>query len=303
MKKLFAAIPAVVLAIAALTGCTGSSPSDLTISGDFGGALTFESGFPVSDPGGKVEVVEQGDKPVTEGDTLLARRTVFNGETGEQLVAQAAVLPIELVDEDPEWLRKIVSTTGVNQRSVIIAELAEVYGEGVGEQVGMSDSAPLVIVDDVLAVVPNKANGTDQDLPAGFPTVKLAKNGQPTITLPEGDAPGELMIAATKVGDGATVAAGDDVVVQYQGTIWRTGEVFNQSWGSRIPASFNTEAVVPGFKSALVGQTVGSQVVVIIPPDQGYGSGGNSNAGIEGTDTLVFVVDILAVLPALPAAQ
>ncbi|MGN6503185.1 MAG: FKBP-type peptidyl-prolyl cis-trans isomerase, partial [Pseudolysinimonas sp.] len=44
-----------------------------------------------------------------------------------------------------------------------------------------------------------------------------------------------------------------------------------------------------------VGQTVGSRVVVIIPPDQGYGpQGGNASAGIAADDTLVFVVDILA---------
>jgi FKBP-type peptidyl-prolyl cis-trans isomerase len=92
-------------------------------------------------------------------------------------------------------------------------------------------------------------------------------------------------------------------VVQYQGTNWRTGEIFDQSWGRRIPASFNTEGVVNGFKQALVGQKVGSQVVVMIPPADGYGEAGNPQAGIEGTDVLVFVIDILAAVPALPAAQ
>jgi FKBP-type peptidyl-prolyl cis-trans isomerase len=35
-------------------------------------------------------------------------------------------------------------------------------------------------------------------------------------------------------------------------------------------------------------------VIVSIPPAQGYGDKGNEGAGITGTDTLVFVVDILA---------
>jgi peptidylprolyl isomerase len=39
---------------------------------------------------------------------------------------------------------------------------------------------------------------------------------------------------------------------------------------------------------------VGSRVVLVIPPDKGYGTTGNEQAGISGTDTLVFVVDILA---------
>jgi peptidylprolyl isomerase len=35
-------------------------------------------------------------------------------------------------------------------------------------------------------------------------------------------------------------------------------------------------------------------MLLVIPPDQGYGPQGNEQAGIAGTDTLVFVVDILA---------
>ncbi len=42
-----------------------------------------------------------------------------------------------------------------------------------------------------------------------------------------------------------------------------------------------------------MGQTVGSRVVVAIPPELGYGKEGNPQAGIKGTDTLYFVVDIL----------
>ena len=51
--------------------------------------------------------------------------------------------------------------------------------------------------------------------------------------------------------------------------------------------------MIPGWDEALVGQTVGSQVLVIVPPNKGYGANGNPSGGIKGTDTLVFVVDIL----------
>jgi FKBP-type peptidyl-prolyl cis-trans isomerase len=33
--------------------------------------------------------------------------------------------------------------------------------------------------------------------------------------------------------------------------------------------------------------------MLVIPPDKGYGVTGKAEAGIKGTDTLVFVVDIL----------
>ena len=51
--------------------------------------------------------------------------------------------------------------------------------------------------------------------------------------------------------------------------------------------------LVPGFDKALVGQPVGSRVLMVLPPSEGYGKQGNSAAGIKGTDTLVFVVDLL----------
>ena len=51
--------------------------------------------------------------------------------------------------------------------------------------------------------------------------------------------------------------------------------------------------VIPGWDKTLVGQKIGSRVLLVVPPKEGYGSKGSSQAGIKGTDTLVFVVDIL----------
>jgi peptidylprolyl isomerase len=122
----------------------------------------------------------------------------------------------------------------------------------------------------------------------------FAENGQPTVTIPDAAPPAELKVATVITGDGAEVQAGDSVTVQYQGVNWTTGEVFDESWGS-APATFSTDGVIQGFGDAMVGQTVGSRVVVIIPPALGYGpQGGNASAGIGAEDTLVFVIDILA---------
>jgi len=89
------------------------------------------------------------------------------------------------------------------------------------------------------------------------------------------------------------IEAGDDVVVNYSGTIWRTNEIFDSSWQRGAIAHFPTDAVIPGFTQALEGQTIGSQVLVSIPPDLGYGDAGVPAAGITADDTLVFLVDIL----------
>ncbi|HTE62230.1 MAG TPA: FKBP-type peptidyl-prolyl cis-trans isomerase, partial [Solirubrobacteraceae bacterium] len=142
-----------------------------------------------------------------------------------------------------------------------------------------------------------QAEGDATPLPDGFPGVEWADDGQPTVTIPDADPPTELKVATVITGDGATVGAGDSVTVQYQGVNWTSGEVFDESWGAG-PANFTTDGVIAGFGDAMIGQTVGSRIVVIIPPDQGYGpSGGNDGAGIAADDTLVFVIDILAAQP------
>jgi len=51
--------------------------------------------------------------------------------------------------------------------------------------------------------------------------------------------------------------------------------------------------VIKAWDSQLVGQPVGSRVLLVVPPADGYGAAG-SPPKISGTDTLVFVVDILA---------
>ena len=50
--------------------------------------------------------------------------------------------------------------------------------------------------------------------------------------------------------------------------------------------------VIPGWTQGLAGQTVGSQVLLVIPPDLGYGD--QASGSIPANSTLVFVVDILA---------
>jgi len=97
------------------------------------------------------------------------------------------------------------------------------------------------------------------------------------------------------LGDGPVVEDGQTVTVQYTGMNWNTGEIFDSSWQRGAPADLPTSRVIPGFRDALVGQTVGSQIIAIIPPDLGYGpSGGTPDGSIGPDDVIVFVVDILA---------
>jgi peptidylprolyl isomerase len=128
-----------------------------------------------------------------------------------------------------------------------------------------------------------------------------AFNTKPTVTFPASQPPKQLTEQTIVSGSGTPVAAGDTVITNYVGEIWptKTGsapKVFDSSFARGAPTGFviGTGQVIPGFDKTLVGKRMGSRVLLSIPPAEGYGSSGNSQAGISGTDTLVFVVDLLA---------
>ena len=86
---------------------------------------------------------------------------------------------------------------------------------------------------------------------------------------------------------------GEFITVNYAGFLWSDGTQFDSSWGGTpFLTAIGTGQVIQGWDQGLVGKTVGSQVLLVIPPSEGYGEQGNEQAGIKGTDTLVFVVDV-----------
>ena len=164
----------------------------------------------------------------------------------------------------------------------------------VGQHRRIAGGDTLVFVMDILSLVPSRATGVDQPAQAGFPAVTLADDGTPTITVPTTPAPADLQVEVLKKGDGATVAADSTVTVQYVGVTYATGAVFDQTWAGTGPTTVVLSQLVPGFGQALTGQTVGSQVLMVIPPDLAYGEAPDESNDLAG-QTLVFVVDILAV--------
>jgi FKBP-type peptidyl-prolyl cis-trans isomerase len=140
---------------------------------------------------------------------------------------------------------------------------------------------------------PTTAGGT---LPTVTPPAAGSTAG-PAIKIPaKVAAPKSLQVKTLIKGKGAVVKKGQELAVQYTGVNWRTGKVFDSSWARKAPLTtpVGEGQVIPGWDTGLVGQTVGSRVLLVIPPADGYGSSGLAQAGIKGTDTLVFVVDILA---------
>ena len=246
-------------------------------------------------------VIEGSGDATVAGDSLMVAYSIYNGTTGEAIsnADLAGSIPQEMVTLDSEqFLSGLVDAmTGQKVGSRVLALLLpeDAYGTEGNTKLGLGENDSLLWVLDILAKVEDHATGEPQSVDASLPTVTLADSGRPTVTIPAGDAPSELTLGVLKKGSGQLVEPEATVWVHYQGLNWRTQEIFDQSWGAGI-SSFPLTGVVDGFASAIEGQTVGSQVVVVIPPDLGYGPmGGQPGAGIEVDDTLVFVIDILAV--------
>jgi peptidylprolyl isomerase len=124
--------------------------------------------------------------------------------------------------------------------------------------------------------------------------------GSPTLTIPSGPAPTQLTQHVLTQGTGEAITTGDLLVANYLGQTWapKSGKanVFDSSFSRGQPAAFaiGTGKVIPGWDKTLVGKKLGSRVLLTIPPADGYGSSGQPAANISGTDTLVFVVDLVA---------
>src|SRR5690606_11386429 len=111
---------------------------------------------------------------------------------------------------------------------------------------GFDPDDTVVVVMDVEARFPGRANGADQLPPAGLPAVVLAPDGRPGLTVPNEEAPTELRIATLKAGSGAEIAAGDQVVMQYTGVLWETRKVFDSTWDRGMPATLTVESTADG---------------------------------------------------------
>ena len=120
----------------------------------------------------------------------------------------------------------------------------------------------------------------------------MIDDGKVTVDIDTSAVPTAYALETLIKGEGEVVADGATVVVNYHGVNMNTGVVFDSSFDRGTPATFNVNQVIQGFHDAIVGQAIGSRVVVIVPADLGYGDAG-SGENIAGGDTIMFVIDIL----------
>lgn len=206
------------------------------------------------------------------------------------------------------WPKKIQGVK-VGSRMLIVMSPKDTFGNHPPEGSNVLPNDTLMFVVDVLGAFPRNQGPTGTTIAsreAKLPTVAGTTN--PKVTVPaSGTAPTSLQSVVLVRGKGAKVTEGQWLLVQYTGLLWNGGKVFDSTWtrkGGPTPEAIRMSAPgqlngqpapgqVTGVIKGLVGHNVGSRILLVIPPEQGYGKAGVPSAGITGTDTLVFVIDIL----------
>lgn len=105
------------------------------------------------------------------------------------------------------------------------------------------------------------------------------------VTLPSG-----LKYYMLQEGQGNQVKAGGSVLVHYHGML-TDGTVFDSSFERNQPVELSLQQVIRGWQEGLPLCKVGAKIVLIIPPDLGYGEA--SQGKIPANSTLIFNIEIL----------
>jgi hypothetical protein len=298
LSRPLTAVLAAVLVSGALAGCTsatidggcvskfapGDASSAVTATGDIGDAPDVEFPTPLIAEKTQRSVLISGDgEPAAAGSVVRATFTSFDGTTGASTGDGTALLSASDVARQ---LGESLECVTVGARLAVVGPAADLFADGAG--------GTIVAVLDIEAIYLGKANGVNQLPQDGMPTVVTAVDGTPGISSTYLPVAEKSRTATIKAGSGATVAEGDTVVFHARTWTWSAGTTNSVSLGAIDSWSRGTPyALVPSAETltgqealadAIVGATVGSQVLVVIPDPE-----------TPATAT-VYVFDILGIL-------
>ena len=298
--------PALMLPVLAACGAdeddpSGSGLAEVEVTGEVGEPPVVDWGEDYTAGEPESETIVTGDGPeVPEDGTALVHYWIGNGFDESEAISTYTALPetLDLASSElPEALTDPVAGATVGSRVLTSVSAMEIFGEVGNPTFGISNADPLLLVMDVLGPTPIDEPYAEEG--TGFaPDLVLDEDGVPEAMRFMGRPrpTGRLQVQTLVEGDGEELKASDVVMVDYLGQVYAKPKPFDTSYGAQ-PLVQSLSGLVEGWQQALVGTTVGSRVVLAIPPRLGYGTQGNEGAGIKGTDTIYFVIDVLARAP------
>jgi peptidylprolyl isomerase len=262
---------------------------------------------PLKTTGRELSVVQAGEgEPARATGFVDFDLNIFLGATGEYVTGsdyQPGNPVRRVIDSSSEdFFSGLLECQQPGSQVVVTTTVEDVFGPVEGDAV-ITNESTIVLVVDVHQTYPNKADGSSRLPQSGMPTVVQTDEGVHGLSFPNAPIPTELRVSVLKQGDGVAIKEGDFVTTHFTAAVWNTREIFNTSFEQGIPLSLVARdsftsgegvGVIPGLAQALIGQTVGSQVLVSIPPSLGYPAG-QAPAGVPDGSTLVYVFDILGI--------
>ena len=279
---------------------SGKGWDTASVSGDVGTDATIKFDGEVTDSAQTTKVLEEGDgDTVTQGDSLILQTVIADGTTQKTVASsytdhQPQV--VSLSSSVQKLFLDALSGKTIGSRVAVYAPADAIFGSSGNAQLGISQKDPILIVFDLIGKPVAKPDGKQHAAPSWFPKVEKTKgvvSGLNFKGTPKPD--GKLHASTVFDGTGPVVEKGQTLFARYLGVVYGGTKPFDENFSGTDPAAFQIGAgkVIAGWDKSLVGQHVGSEVLLAIPPADGYGKQGSPQAGIKGTDTLYFVVDIV----------
>ena len=276
MRRSVAAILFALGSVGLIAGCQAEEvvtpPAPVVeVAGAFGQrpTVTLPEGL-VVDQTTTAVLIEGSGAPLTEGSSVLLDYYAVDAVTGEVVADTFGTLP--------EVRTLTAADVGQPLFDLLNGKTEGSRVERVELGTPQRPNPHVIVVD----VVPSQATGTAIAPAEGAPTVVLGPDGAPTITIPALDPPNKVSTSVLIKGDGPQVGAGQSVIVQLTAVRWADGAVVDSTWGV-APRAMAVADGYPGLRAGLIEASVGSQILIVIPPVEG-----------NQVDTLVYVVDILA---------
>ncbi|QPZ39910.1 FKBP-type peptidyl-prolyl cis-trans isomerase [Paramicrobacterium chengjingii] len=284
------------LVTATLSGCAstpsgatclepGDASNQVSATGKLGSEPNVSIPSPLYAPTTQVSTAIEGDGTELAGTEVVELAwSLYNGRTGEKIFATPYD---DLKPASPSGMllgmADALACHTVGSRLVATITPDKGFGDAGNPMYGVKADDTLVMVIDIENAYLGKSNGINMPVvQPGFPSVAVAPDGTPGLTIPTSPAPTEAKSALLKLGNGEKVTSSDTVLAQIQQASWNNQSITSSTWSDGSPKTIPMKEAPNELKDALKNTPVGSQVIVLVPTPDG--------------DATIYVIDVLGVL-------